>query len=545
MSRKKDDGLLGIELSPREIRIVQIRHKAGKAQVVNLGIAPMPEGAVAQGQLLNPVSAGMALKKLLDDLGVKPGVRAAVGLPSASSVFRRIAIPPAPDSELKSIVAGEVDHYQVLRLGGSHGFIKLASPANAEEVGVVVLAAEEPTLAGIREMADTAEIIVHSLEPIQLGLFRSILSSEGPQGTAFGMAVSDSNIEISFAHKGQVWFYRRLDVTSATLKAYASVATAAPAELPEGEEEAQGRYSVTPIDDLAVEVRRSLEYIEREFKDLPQITHLLFASSDPGLEFLADRLSEKIGGRVEIVSCNGAQIGSDIADRFMGAEGMRYTGAFGLAMRDQFPTNLVMDLYASERTMVEHKESKKHIVISAVAATAALLIGSFGLVMYNNQIASVNDQRDAAQTRAKTMLAQADDARKERANRVEQYRLLRKEGVPLAPVMDFINASLAPGVGLKTFSIEPTLAVSLEGETRDEASLIATTQNLQRSPLLTGVNVQSFARDVNKGGLTFMLSSSTVSLDQVQLPGDEKLGKANSDIAAKANSTTLNKENPS
>jgi len=544
MSRKKDDGLLGIELSQREIRVVQVRHKSGKAQVVNLGIAPMPEGAVAQGQLLNPGAAGTALKKLLEELGVKPMTRASIGLPPAASVFRRIAVPQAPDAELKSIVAGEVEHYQVLRLGGSHGFIKLESPAGAEELGVVVLAAEEPTLAGIREMADTAEVTVASLEPVQLGLFRSILSSEGPQGTAFGMAVTESNVEISFAHKGQVWFYRRLDVTASTLKAYAAAADTVAASVPEEGEDAQMRYSVTPIDDLAMEVRRSLEYIEREFKDLPQITHLLFASSDPGLEFLANRLSEKIGGRVEIVSCNGAQIGAEIADKFMGSEGMRYTSAFGLAMRDLFPANLVMDLYAAERSMVEHKENKKHVVISAVAATTALLMGSFGVVMYNNQISSVNDQRQAAETRAKTLLAQADDARKERANRVEQYRLLRKEGVPLGSVMDFINASLAPGVGLTTFTIEPTLAVQLQGETRDEASLIATTQNLQRSPLLTGVNVQSFNRDTQKKGLTFLLSSTTVSLDQVQLPGDENAPKTNQEVAAKA-VTTQTKENPS
>jgi hypothetical protein len=123
----------------------------------------------------------------------------------------------------------------------------------------------------------------------------------------------------------------------------------------------------------------------------------------------------------------------------------------------------------------------------------------------------------AALERAEKINSEATAERERRALRAEQHRLLKREGVPLTVLMDYLQGSIQPGVGLVSVTVDPQLGVTISGDSLTEAALINTVSTLQRVPVLQGVSVQSFNRD-QRGmgdGILFTLASRTVSLDAI------------------------------
>lgn len=521
--RRSDQGLVGVELHQREIRAVQVRFRGGTPHIVNAAHCPMPAESLVRGQITNPSAVAVALQRLLESMGIKGEVGIGLASPSIASIFRRLTLPPAPTAEMAAMVAGEVAHYQILRTNGAHDFFRLESPVQEggeEMAAVIVAAAEEAVVQGVKQMAEQLSLPNLSFEPLHFAMLRAAVAALPQTDVQFVVMVGDAHTDLALMYQGKPWFYRRIDLGSDALKAAALVSAEVRGEEIEDETIAPLNLGFGPASDLATEIHRSLDYIEREYAGLPAPTSLNLVVNEPELEFLGDFLAQRSNMPCQVVTPGLGSFPSDVPDAMSGPEGIRYAAAFGLAVREG--GNLVqgapkVDLLSELRDLDLASTERKILVGSLVASALAIVFGGTAWVLYGNQIKSMEAEAVAAIDRAEKINSEATAERERRALRAEQHTLLKREGVPLTALMDYLQGGIQPGVGLVSVTVDPQLGVTIAGDSMTEAALINTVSTLQRVPVLQGVAVQSFNRDQRgmSDGILFTLASRTVSLDAI------------------------------
>lgn len=523
----RDTEQLGIDISEHEIRVVQVRVRNGKATILKAAWSPMPDEAFQNGRVKHIGALSLGIKRLLDSAGLgKSGNQAILNVSSDRLAVRNVAVPPVPDSELAAVVAGEVEHFGLMQSkGGAFGFIKLMPPnrsASAGPVQVTVMAVEEELTTHLREVAERANLEVMALEPTALAMLRTVSLATPNTGTAFTLIIGREFTDAVFYINGDLAAYRRLDVGSTmmieTVKRTQKDADAVdPFEgLHEG-----------AVDRLALETRRTIEYLQREFSDFAVLDRIQLITDFQDMEPLARILTRQFGIATSLVTTPPSTTdGAVVTSELSGLGGVRYATAYGLAMVNASGAGSrvpKLDLFSTQRTAQVYETTKRNFAGSIAVSAVGIVLGLLGFVMYNMQIDRVNTVILTTNGQTAALKAQIDKTVEERARSTKQYRALRKEGVPIGTMMDYVVGSLEPGVGLTSVAISPDLKVTIAGEAVDEASVIKTTQSLQRSPVLRGLMINSFSRidKQSSNGIQFQLSGQTVSMDRIKMSGME------------------------
>ena len=537
MIAHKNQPLLGIELLENEARVVLTRVKDGIPAVIRAARCPLPLGAFTKGCIQAPSLVAIALRGLLAEIGAKDVTEAIFSVAFERVVFRAFTIPAVPDAEVPVIVAGEVDHYRFLDSPRSaYDFVYLTPPdAETERTGrtVAVFGVDGEVTTGLRDVAGLLGLNIRALEPASYAMYRAAMFQPDLSGAVFALMISAHGSEIAFVYNGILVAYRRIDTGSysAQLAGTNLEEGSAPIGFDTFQPTASDRYAPDKSLDesakhLAVEVRRILDYLEREHPEFAVAERLEVIVDDPSLEPLSTLLGDRLSVNVILVrpltSGRGrGEAGLDLSER----EGSYYSTAYGLAMRyAPIPAARVqpIDLYAQERSASVHQVTQKNFAGSVVVSAAAVVLALMGYFLYGGQIATVNAATRRADDRSTSIRNATNAVLAQRAQHAGQYRALRREGVPLATVMDNVVTGLEPGVGLSDLTINPDLKVVATADAVSETAMLRTVQNLQHSPVLTGVSITSFQQAANAEGITFHLAAQTISMDRVRPSGQEK-----------------------
>ncbi len=519
--------MVGVELHPKEIRVVHVKYKGNVPQIVGAAYCPMPMDSMARGQLVNAGSVSVALHKLLENMGLKGAIPTAIAGPSVGTILRRLSVPPAPDADLRAMVGGEVSHYQIMRTEGAFDFVRMESPSTESGDGmtaIMVAACEEPIISGIKALADQTHLDIISFEPLHFAMCRLAAASAGANATMFAVMLGDTHTDLALIHAGKLWFYRRLDLGADALRAGAYVNAESLGE--SGNAPLAARHlELGPAVDIATEIRRSIEYVEREFIGIPRLEDLHVVVNEPDLHVLGEFLTSHMEMNCRSVYPDAIGVAQEISVGFADSDSLRYVTAAGLAIRDAGPLvagSPTVDLFSDLRESLILHGKKRNIVGSLVTSVVALAFGAIAFQLYTNQINAVKVDTKEAIARAERINEEASLQREQRALKAQQFQLLRREGVPVTVLLDYLQAGIRPGVGLSNVTIDPTLGVTISGDSANEAALINTVTALQRVPVLQGVSIQSFNREQRdrKEGIIFTLSSKTLTLESVQMPGD-------------------------
>jgi hypothetical protein len=446
--------------------------------------------------------------------------------------MRRLSVPPAPEVEIREIVGGEISHYQILRTDGAFGYAKLEA-ANTEAsdgmTPVVVVACEEPIITGIKSLADHCHMEEPSFEPLHFAMCRIAVASGADDAPVFAVMMADSHTDLAVVYQGKLWFYRRLDIGSDNVRAGAIIAAE---EMGESAHHSLAAHHLAmgPALDVATEIHRSIEYIEREFIGLPRVENLTVVVNETDLGVLSEFLSSQMGFRCRTLYPDAVEVEPALSPLFSGNDGLRFVSALGLALRDAGSAIAgapEVDLLSALRASMSMHEKKRNIAGSLVTSVVALVLAGVGFQLYNGQIASVQQETKESIARAEKINNEAMLQREQRALKAQQYTLLRREGVPVTALLDYLQAGIQPGVGLSGVAVDPNLGVAISGDSMSEAALIKTVEQLQRVPVLQGVSIVSFNRDQRgkSDGILFTLASRTVSLDSVEMIGEATRSK--------------------
>lgn len=505
----RDINLLGIDLSDEEIRVVEVRRRGPRFEVVRSGWAPSPAGAVLRGAIREAPTLGLAVRRLLESMEVKAAPAAAFGLSGAEATARTIFLPPSPAREISALVAGEVNYQQIVGEGGAYGYFPLnRTESDHERDGsqVVVMGAAAEAIAAIREVARTAGLSVARVEPAPIAPYRALVSQPGCPDAVLMLAVRETSADLVFGFQGDVSFLRRIDVGSASLRDEASTlarlgpAVADPARSRSG----SGASETAKFDELMVEIQRSLEYLAREDARFGQVDRLYLSVDAVELVPLRDALSACLA------------TGVDLFAPLPEGDSFRYATAYGLAIPDERVAPI--DLYREERSAGQLKEMLRNLKGSIAVAACSLLFGVAGYAIYGHQIAVNEAAARSLSARATAIEGQALTSLEAQAKEEKRYRLLATDGVPIAPLTSHLARGLAPGVGLSALTIGPDGRIVLTGEATSEAAMLQTLEDLKRSPLLSDLTISSFDRQDTRlaGGISFQFSGSALPLSGVR-----------------------------
>src|SRR5579862_2662520 len=170
----RDRPMLGVSITPREIQVVRTSGVWPNVRVLDADAVAMPVGTMEGDLIVSPRVAAAALVEMLGRLSITTR-DAVIGLPARGLTTRVLEIPQAPDNEIAGLIAGEMEHYHILREGDGvfdYAPMRGAQQADNANLAILLMAADDRLLNGYREFAAQAGLQLIALEPVPLAMYR-------------------------------------------------------------------------------------------------------------------------------------------------------------------------------------------------------------------------------------------------------------------------------------------------------------------------------------------------------------------------------------
>jgi Tfp pilus assembly PilM family ATPase len=498
----KEKTVLGIDIDDSELRVVQIRSKGGKVTVLNTASTPLPMDSMYNGIVRQPGNVAVALTRLLDSHKISCK-RAVLGICSEGSFVRTLAVPPVPEEELPVLVAGEINHYHVIRSRrGVYSFFPLAEKNGQEHATHVALfGAEEDTPRGLRDLADRVQLDIVALEPTSMAMLRVALQERSAaESNVLVVMVEHKTTDLACVRKGKVAFYRRIDIglraiipDEEPVRGHAVVG---------GHAEEAGASDPGPaIEELSLDIRRSIEFLNREHKDDGPIDRVQVVVRHFGGEAFVASLQEQVAVPITLASVpNSISSSEPVPARFM--------GALGLALRDSDISGTLpqMDLFSAERSQYQMQSKKRNLAGSLVVSGLSLAGGVAGFVLFGMNAATIEAQTEKSQAIA-TKLRDAIKAEEAVTSEdLDAYKKIGAMSYATDLTIDAVARSLQPRVQLAEFRLTGGKAdITLMAET--EEAMIDTVDRITSNPLMRKVAFGSFERRQESQVLSFKINA--------------------------------------
>lgn len=503
--RRLASSVLGIDISPQEIRIVEMRPNGMSGQIVKLGFAPTPPGAVDGDRILSPDALADAVRSLISRTGASS--RSVVfGIGPQSIVTRVLDIPMVPDNELRAVIDGELAHYQILREGtGAFDYFRLGDKQGEEgNPQVLLMAAEQSVVDGYRDLAERCGLQLVALEPMLLAMYRAAQPHSESQGSVIALQISNTRSEIAITDHGEIRLYRRVDVGSDELITGRSSRTAAgPAEVRPlwrdeeevKEEEAPGTINAMASRILVTELQRSLDYYRREFPNAPPVTKLILATNDSALGMFGSWISEALGIDALIAGSPGNHVDRGVIGHLVPPQGLRYLAAASLGMRAVaiLPASVPqLSLIIRQTADPERVNIRRGLAICFGATAAVSAVAGFITVMFMrnaNGLQLILDSRkqDLGIREARYQQRAADLEEQDK-----QLAALWPMGYPLPRIVDSLTSAIDPDSGLTDLSVDKAGQVAIGAEASDERSMIRSLEGLKRCAFFVSTSQDSY-----------------------------------------------------
>jgi type IV pilus assembly protein PilM len=215
--------VVGLDIGSNYIKVVEARLGKDRAVVTALGVMPTPTDAVDNNVILDPAALGAAIKKLLEQSGIKTKKVVSTIASQSSLVVRIIPVPKMSRAELEETMKWEVERHvpfqpnEIIR-----DFQPLTRPEDVPEGGQmeVLLAVAQDGFVN----QHVAALQAAGLEPIAidiqpLALARALLdlsNGAGPSGDVAVMNLGANVSEVNIYRDGVLAFTRPLPLAGNT-----------------------------------------------------------------------------------------------------------------------------------------------------------------------------------------------------------------------------------------------------------------------------------------------------------------------------------------
>jgi Tfp pilus assembly PilM family ATPase len=435
-------------------------------------------------------------------------------------VTRVLDIPAVPASELRTVIEGELAHYQVLgNTAGAFDFMPLAKRENESEAGpqALVMAAEEVVVAGYRAVAEQAGLHLIAMEPTLLACYRAGFSLMQSRQVAACLAIGRHESEITVTCNGQIRLYRRIDIGRDTLMLERGgsgheaprAASGSSGRVPFGEiaDEPEPPIEISGSDQprvinpsaassLTVELQRSLDYYGSQSPNEATIDLLVLAVPVPELAPLETWFTQAISIETAMVHLPKALQGGLMPKD---PEGTRYLCAAGLAMRELsgLPASMPrFDLSSQQRNEAVVQTAKRTLTISFAAAFATVALGVILAIQIGFRANNVETNLARLQQDLKVQEQVRQDYIASVQMRQDLLRTLRTQGFPFPRIMDSVASAVPVKAGITAVALDGGGRLTINGDANNEKEVIITLENLRKIPYFDSVSMDMFDKQV-------------------------------------------------
>ena len=286
--------MFAIDFGARSIKVAKLNKMSDGYELDNYGIKLSPEGAIANGEILNTAVVAETLIKLLKDSGIKDN-KAIVAITGQKVIIREIALPIMEDKELMAGVMWEAPKYVPYDLKESivdaEKVDEFVEKDGNKMMRVLLVATPKSIIQPYMEVLKKARIvpkIVDVVSSANIRVFKNHLTTKKEkkqEGTIIDIIISigASSTILSLVEKGNLKFTRNIlvggnDITKTIAKSLnLSFAKAeklkrktklvlgpvGPEAVKEEEVESE-KIIVKILNQITTEVRKSLSYYKTQ-----------------------------------------------------------------------------------------------------------------------------------------------------------------------------------------------------------------------------------------------------------------------------------------
>ena len=283
--------MFAIDFGARSIKVAKIHKTSDGYELDNYGVTLSPEGAIANGEIFNPIVVADVLSELLNDSGIRDR-KAIIAITGQKVIVREIVFPLMDDKELMAGVMWEAPKYIPYDLDES--IIDAEKVEEFEEkdgnkmMKILLVAAPKTTIKPYMEVLKKARIlpkIVDVVSSANIRAFENHLSDKKEEEEESSiidiiLSIGASNTILTLVGKGNLKFTRDIlvggnDITKAIAKSL-NISFDEAEKLkretkivlgPEAEEEKKiesEKIIVKILNQITKEVRKSLSYYKTQ-----------------------------------------------------------------------------------------------------------------------------------------------------------------------------------------------------------------------------------------------------------------------------------------
>jgi Tfp pilus assembly PilM family ATPase len=544
----KHRSIIGIEVSPEEIRGACIRVTNGIPQIAGVASVPTPQDAIDSEGMLSPAEMGDAIRKLCVRLDAKTN-HVAIGMTISNLVARVMEIPPVPDQEVRAVLRGEMDHYRILPAGQSaFDYYRLpeqpvkegAKPSGADQpdpvARVLLMGAEERLVASYRAAVDAANLHLVAVEPGSIAVMRTLQPMLKVQPSVASVIVGAAGTDVFITQAGSLQFYRRIDTGISELRSQSGFVESKPVNgnapsrggllAGDFDEEALAKpitsavplvadpYNRQAISLLMTEVQRSLDYFSREFplgEDTMAVRFALDAEDAPDMFTV---MSQYLRSDAEMVSAfQHLGLSEEVQNDVTGAQSYKFIISVGLALRcagGEYADAAELDLGIGDKVVVERRIAPKALIASA-AASGLIFIGTVTAALTIGYKTSRLNMKLAQEKHSLQELTQEHAAKVSALDRQKNLvTAIHAHDKPMREAIEFLSAAVSRHACLSTLSIDVNGQVFLTGEAENSRVVADIMDTINLAPTLEPIRLNSIMRvDPDRGGTTFKFEMQT------------------------------------
>ncbi len=205
--------VLNIEIGKRLSKVCITVSKGKAFQVSESFVFATPEGAVVDGQIINPAILGEALRDEFNLHSIDL-TNCVFSVASSKIAVREINIPAIKDDQIKSIVNTNASDYfpvDISKYTVSHTVLEKDKTKGSENSRILVAAVPTTIIEGYTTLADTAGLIVNKMDFSGNSQYQ-VLKGIGGEGVNMFITIDSDSAYVTFMEDHKLLMQRTLNV---------------------------------------------------------------------------------------------------------------------------------------------------------------------------------------------------------------------------------------------------------------------------------------------------------------------------------------------
>jgi type IV pilus assembly protein PilM len=304
--------VVGLDIGTTAVRAAELSVRRGHAVLDRIGQAGLPDGAVVNGEVIDPAAVAVAIKDLWRRTRI--GSRQVIiGVANQRVVVRLVDLPSMPPDELRRSLAFQAGDYLPIPVEQTeldYAVLGEHEAANGQQVlRVLLVAAEKGMIAGHLEAVTGAGLRPAGIDLNPIAVLRALAPVAGLGEGAEALVDVGAKVTNMVVHdNGELRFVRILamggeEITATLQQALGLDRDAAEqaklaASAGEGDNPAAGELVTQRLDAFVAEVRGSLDFYRSQL-DATQLARVIVSGGGSLLGPLAERLADAVDVPVE------------------------------------------------------------------------------------------------------------------------------------------------------------------------------------------------------------------------------------------------------